>query len=338
MSDDDLSDEFFMDGGGSSSDGGSWDSAVLSDELSDDASGYGTDVYGTSSSSGSSSPCRDADLDDPTLAADAWDSVFGLQQSPWDAPDKPVAQAPPVAGSFYALEQASGGLAAVPVAVDEFIMAYAVAGPPDAPAGFRHRPQFEYSGSGSSDSESGSTTVGSDGYDGRLTYRSSRTICEPGELLSHEVASLPDRTLPPGLGPPRTCLPNKPKPSGAAACFKCMYCGAGGPDTGAGSADATSAGGGIAEELVKQEGNAKTRKRRRKNKRPERKRHKVGKWWRLYGYAGPAYCQRCSEVRGPAGICLVRSTGICLVRSTTHSRIAIHSERVLIRPSHLGSQ
>ena len=39
---------------------------------------------------------------------------------------------------------------------------------------------------------------------------------------------------------------------------------------------------------------AKTRLRRsRRNKRTQ---NKAGLWWKKFGYCGPAYCQRCSEV------------------------------------------
>lgn len=34
----------------------------------------------------------------------------------------------------------------------------------------------------------------------------------------------------------------------------------------------------------------------RKRRRARRVDVKMGRWWRSYGYAGPAYCQRCSEV------------------------------------------
>ena len=35
--------------------------------------------------------------------------------------------------------------------------------------------------------------------------------------------------------------------------------------------------------------------RKRREKKQERQRNRSGKWWRKFGYAGPAYCQRCSE-------------------------------------------
>ena len=44
---------------------------------------------------------------------------------------------------------------------------------------------------------------------------------------------------------------------------------------------------------------SRTRKRRRAKDGAGRKEHRLGKWWRGYGYDGDAYCQRCSEVRCP---------------------------------------
>jgi hypothetical protein len=42
------------------------------------------------------------------------------------------------------------------------------------------------------------------------------------------------------------------------------------------------------------EGGGKTRLRRALKR--QRKVHKIGRWWRQFGYNGPRYCQRCSEV------------------------------------------
>jgi hypothetical protein len=38
------------------------------------------------------------------------------------------------------------------------------------------------------------------------------------------------------------------------------------------------------------------KQRRRRHMKRERSRLKLGKWWKSYGYEGPKYCQRCSEV------------------------------------------
>jgi hypothetical protein len=71
-------------------------------------------------------------------------------------------------------------------------------------------------------------------------------------------------------------------------CGACIYCGrtAGGEKSVGDGCDAPA----TASSLIE----GKTRKRRKVD--GVRKKHKMGKWWRVYGYGGEAYCQRCSEV------------------------------------------
>ena len=43
-------------------------------------------------------------------------------------------------------------------------------------------------------------------------------------------------------------------------------------------------------------GREEIRNRKRRTMKRERADNKIGMWWRKYGYAGPRYCQRCSEL------------------------------------------
>jgi hypothetical protein len=73
-------------------------------------------------------------------------------------------------------------------------------------------------------------------------------------------------------------------------CGTCIYCGqtAGGEKSVGDGCDAPA----TASSLIE----GKTRTRRKRKVEGVRKTYKMGKWWRVYGYGGEAYCQRCSEV------------------------------------------